>query len=202
MENSSGGIQTPSDADLEEHKDVHNQSKYAHTHTHWAVDPIISTERGIWAVKWSFIGLMVTAVLQILVVYISGSVALLADTIHNFGDAATTIPLGFAFILARRKANKRFTYDYGIEGLAGVVIVFLILFNALVAAYECTDRIFHARADGYTSLAVLFGAIGVWLGCPLADSIIGLVITLAILHSGTPEKLFLPACSTEWTRES
>ncbi|AKB34928.1 Cobalt-zinc-cadmium resistance protein [Methanosarcina siciliae C2J] len=60
---------------------------------------------------------MVTAVLQILVVYISGSVALLADTIHNFGDAATAIPLGFAFILARRKANKRFTYGYG-EGLA------------------------------------------------------------------------------------
>ncbi|AKB34927.1 Cobalt-zinc-cadmium resistance protein [Methanosarcina siciliae C2J] len=71
-----------------------------------------------------------------------------------------------------------------------------------MAAYECIDRIFHARADGYTSLAVLFGAIGVWLGCPLADPIIGLVITLAILHSGTPAKLFLPACSTEWIRES
>nr|WP_269430179.1 hypothetical protein [Methanosarcina siciliae] len=49
---------------------------------------------------------------------------------------------------------------------------------------------------------MLFGAIGVWLGCPLADPIIGLVITLAILHSGTPAKLFLPACSTEWIRES
>jgi cation diffusion facilitator family transporter len=200
-----------------------------HDHTHGVVDPtILTAQRGIWAVKWSFVGLMLTAVLQVVVVLISGSVALLADTIHNFGDAATAIPLGIAFLLARRKPNKRFTYGYGrVEDLAGVVIVLLILFSAIVAGYESIQRIFepqevnylgavvaasligfvgneavalfrirvgkeigsaalvadgyHARVDGLTSLAVLFGAVGVWLGFPLADPIVGLLITVAIL---------------------
>jgi len=225
-----GGIQTLPNADFEEYEHAHNHSKHANVHTHGAVDPsIISTEMGIWAVKWSFVGLMATALVQVVIVYVTGSIALLADTIHNFGDAATAIPLGFAFILSRRKANKRFTYGYGrLEDLAGALIVFLILFSALVAAYESINRIFHprtlnflgtvvaasiigfigneivaefrvkvgkeigsavliadgyhARVDGYTSLAVLFGAVGVWLGYPLADPIIGLIITLAILH--------------------
>lgn len=85
-----------------------------HVHLHGAVDPnIFSTEKGIRAVKISFVGLMITALFQIVIVWFSGSVALLADTIHNFGDAATAIPLGFAFLLARKKPNKRFTYGYG-----------------------------------------------------------------------------------------
>ena len=68
------------------------------------LDPsIATTERGIWAVKWSFVILAVTTALQLVVVAISGSVALLADTIHNFGDAGTAIPLWIAFVLARRK---------------------------------------------------------------------------------------------------
>jgi cation diffusion facilitator family transporter len=200
-----------------------------HDHTHSVVDPaILTTERGIWAVKWSFVGLMLTAVLQVVVVYISGSVALLADTIHNFGDAATAIPLGIAFLLARRKPSKRFTYGYGrVEDLAGVAVVLMILFSAVVAGYESIQRFFepqevrylwavvaasligfigneavalfrikvgkeigsaalvadgyHARVDGLTSLAVLLGAMGVWLGYPLADPIVGLLITIAIL---------------------
>jgi cation diffusion facilitator family transporter len=203
-----------------------------HSHTHGfgdVVDPtILTTERGIWAVKWSLVGLMLTAVLQVVIVYISGSVALLADTIHNFGDAATAIPLWIAFLLARRKPSKRFTYGYGrVEDLAGVAIVFMILFSAVVAGYESIQRIFqpqevkylwavvaasligfigneavalfrikvgkeigsaalvadgyHARVDGLTSLAVLFGVVGVWLGYPLADPIVGLLITIAIL---------------------
>ena len=61
-----------------------------HGHTHGVIDPTIATTaRGIWAIKWSFVGLMTTALLQVVVVYLSGSVALLADTIHNIGDAAT-----------------------------------------------------------------------------------------------------------------
>jgi cation diffusion facilitator family transporter len=159
----------------------------------------------------------------------SGSVALLADTIHNFGDAATAIPLWIAFRLARRKPTKRFTYGYGrVEDLAGVAVVFMILFSAVVAGYQSIDRLFHpqivqylwavvvasvigfigneavaqfrikvgqeigsaalvadghhARVDGLTSLAVLFGAIGVWLGYPLADPVVGLLITAAILR--------------------
>src|SRR5829696_6712807 len=75
-----------------------------HGHTHGVVDPtIVTTARGIWAIKWSFVILALTAALQFVVVFVSGSVALLADTIHNIGDATTAIPLWVAFVLARRK---------------------------------------------------------------------------------------------------
>ncbi len=212
------------------HNQNHEHDHHAQVHTHGAVDPsVLTTQRGIWAVKWSFIGLFATAAFQIVIVMLSGSVALLADTIHNIGDAATAIPLWIAFRLARRKPTKRFTYGYGrIEDLAGAAIVFTILLSAVVAAYESIHRLFHpqivhyllavivasvigfigneavaqfrirvgkeigsaaliadghhARADGFTSLAVLFGAVGVWLGYPLADPVVGLLITAAILR--------------------
>ena len=199
-----------------------------HGHTHGVIDATIATtERGIWAIKWSFIILAITAALQVVVVAISGSVALLADTIHNFADAATAIPLWIAFVLARRKPTATFPYGLGrVEDLAGVTIVLIILFSALVAGYEAMDRLihpqpvtqlgwltaagvlgflgneavavfrirvgrqinsaaliadgYHARTDGLTSLAVVIGALGVWLGYPLADPLIGLLITLAI----------------------
>ena len=200
-----------------------------HGHTHGAVDPSIATsERGIWAVKWSFAALFVTALVQLVVVVLSGSVALLSDTIHNFGDAATAIPLWIAFALGRLGPSRRFTFGYGrVEDLAGVVVVLIILFSAVVAAYQAIERIihpqpvgllwavalagavgflgneavaifrirvgreigsaalvadgYHARTDGWTSLAVVLGAIGVWLGYPLADPIVGLLIAAAIL---------------------
>ena len=85
-----------------------------HGHTHGVVDPsITTTNEGLWALKWSFVLLMATALLQLAVVFVSGSVGLLADTIHNFGDAATAIPLGIAFLFARKRPNKRFTFGYG-----------------------------------------------------------------------------------------
>src|SRR5919112_532661 len=114
-----------------------------HGHTHGTVDPSIATsERGIWAVKWSFVALFVTALLQLGVVVLSGSVALLSDTIHNFGDAATAIPLAFAFALARLGATRRFTFGYGrVEDLAGVVVVLIILFSALVAGHQAVERL-------------------------------------------------------------
>jgi Co/Zn/Cd efflux system component len=91
-----------------------------HGHIHGAVDPtIFTTARGIWAIKWSFVWLFITALFQVVVVWLSGSVALLADTIHNFGDAETAIPLWVAFTLARWRPSKRFTYGYGrVEDLA------------------------------------------------------------------------------------
>jgi divalent metal cation (Fe/Co/Zn/Cd) transporter len=167
------------------------------------IDPTIaSTERGIWAIKWSFIGLMATALFQVVIVVLSGSVALLADTIHNFGDASTAIPLWIAFLFARLRPSKRFSFGYGrVEDLAGVLVVLTILFSAVVAGYESVNQAvavfrirvgreigsvaliadgYHARVDGWTSLAVLFGAAGVWLGYPLADPIVGILITLAI----------------------
>jgi cation diffusion facilitator family transporter len=199
-----------------------------HGHTHGVINPTIATtERGIWAIKWSFVILAITAALQIAVAMVTGSVALLADTIHNVADATTAIPLWVAFKLAQRKPTETFTYGYGrVEDLAGIAIVLVILFSAIVAGYESINRIFnpapitmlgwvamagiigfignevvavlrikvgkeinsaaliadgyHARTDGLTSLAVVAGAIGVWLGFPLADPIIGLLITLAI----------------------
>jgi len=213
----------------EEHRHSHHHEHGEHGHAHGAVDPTIATsERGIWAIKWSFVGLMATALLQLSVVLLSGSVALLSDTIHNFGDAATAIPLWIAFALTRLGASRRFTFGYGrVEDLAGVLIVLIILFSAAVAGYQAVERLlnpqpvgflwavaaaslvgfigneavavfrirvgreigsaaliadgYHARTDGWTSLAVLAGAIGVWLGYPLADPIVGLLIAAAIL---------------------
>ena len=102
-----------------------------HSDTHGAIDPsILSNDRGIWAIKWSFVGLFATANFQVVIVLLSGSVALLADTIHNFGDAATAIPLWIAFTLGRRKPSKRFSYGLGrVENLAGVTIVLIIFFE-------------------------------------------------------------------------
>src|SRR5712692_2196196 len=108
------------------HSHSRSDSNYSHdAHTRGAVDPLIlATDRGIWATKWSLLGLLATALPQLVIVLLSGSVALLADTIHNFGDAATAIPLWVAFTLGRRKPSKRFTYGYGrVEDLAGVSIV-------------------------------------------------------------------------------
>ena len=106
-----------------------------HGHTHGVVDPSIATsERGIWAIKWSFVILAITAVLQLIVVFYSGSIALLADTIHNVGDATTAIPLWVAFVLVRRNPTARFNYGLGrVEDLAGMLIVLIILFSAIVA---------------------------------------------------------------------
>lgn len=122
-----------------------------HSHTHGAIDPaILSTQRGIWAIKWSFLGLLATALFQVLIVLLSGSMALLADTIHNFGDAATAIPLWIAFMFARLKPNKRFTYGYGrVEDLAGVVIVLTILFSAIVRiVWKSGKAVFTRLLDG------------------------------------------------------
>jgi cation diffusion facilitator family transporter len=206
----------------------HSHGPGDHGHTHGVIDPTIATtDRGIWAIKWSFVIMAVTAILQLAVVVTSGSVALLADTIHNFGDAMTAIPLWVAFVLARRKPTRTFTYGLGrVEDLAGALIVLIILFSALVAGYEAIDRLihphpiaalgwvavagvvgflgneavavfririgreinsaaliadgYHARTDGLTSLAVVIGALGVWAGVPLADPLVGLLITIAI----------------------
>jgi cation diffusion facilitator family transporter len=215
------------DSGEEAHAHDHGEG-HGHTHAHGIVDPsIASSDRGLWALKWSFVGLMVTAAIQTGVVLASGSVALLADTIHNFADAATALPLGVAFWLARRGATPRFTYGLGrVEDLAGLAIIVTILASAIAATYAAIHRLlhpepvallwavmgasvigfigneavavfririgrqigsaalvadgYHARIDGWTSLAVLVGAIAVWAGYPLADPIVGLLISIAI----------------------
>ncbi|HEV8177475.1 MAG TPA: cation diffusion facilitator family transporter, partial [Gemmatimonadales bacterium] len=193
-----------------------------------SVDSALESSReGIRAVKISLAVLGLTAVVQAVLVVVTGSVALLADTIHNFSDALTAVPLWTAFVLSRRAATRRYTYGYGrAEDLAGVFIVAMIALSALLAAYESIRRLvnpqpishvwvviaaglvgfagnelvalyrirvgrsigsaalvadgLHARTDGFTSLAVVVGAVGVLAGFPLADPIVGLLITVAI----------------------
>ncbi|MBF0159042.1 MAG: cation transporter [Magnetococcales bacterium] len=203
---------------------------FAHSHdVSDKIDSVMeSSEKGIRALKISLIGLGITAILQVLVVIYSGSVALLADTIHNFADAATSIPLWVAFALARKGTNRRFTYGYGkTEDVAGVIIVGVIFFSACVAGYEAFLKLIHpepmthlgwvataaiigfigneavaiyrirvgteigsaaliadgqhSRVDGFTSLSVLIGVLGTWLGYPLLDPLVGVGITIAIL---------------------
>src|SRR5688572_12123945 len=211
------------------HPHIDDAREHAHGHAHVFTDPsIAASSHGLRALTYSFIGLMATGVLQLVVVAVSGSVALLADTIHNFADAATAIPLGVAFWLARRGATRRFTYGLGRAGdVAGLVIVAPILLSAILAAVESIRRLlrpepvemlwavaaasaigflgneavaifrirtgreigsaalvadgYHARVDGWTSLAVLLGVAGVWAGYPVADPLVGLVIAAAIL---------------------
>jgi cation diffusion facilitator family transporter len=201
-------------------------------HSHDTADSVDSaleaSADGIRAVKISLAALGATAIAQAVVVVLTGSVALLADTIHNFSDALTAVPLWIAFVLGRRAASRRYTYGYGrAEDLAGVFIVGMIALSSVVAGYESIRRLIspqpienigvllaagligfagnelvavyrirvgrrigsaalvadglHARTDGFTSLAVVAGALGVWAGFPLADPIVGLLITVAIL---------------------
>jgi cation diffusion facilitator family transporter len=144
------------------HEDNEHQD---HDHTHGVVDPsLFTTERGIWAVKWSFIGLLITAVFQVFIVAISGSVALFADTIHNFGDASTAIPLWIAFRVARMKRSKRFTYGLGrAEDLAGIAIVATILISAIISGYESIDRFINPQPVT-NLLAVVIASIVGFLG--------------------------------------
>jgi len=79
--------------------------------------------------------------LQVVVVIISGSVALLADTVHSFSDALTAVPLWAAFVIGRRPASGHYTYGFGrIEDLAGLFIVAMIAVSAVVAGVESIRR--------------------------------------------------------------
>jgi cation diffusion facilitator family transporter len=188
-------------------------------HSHGLIDSSITRSRaGLRAVLLSLLVLGVTAAVQALIFVLSGSVALLADLIHNAGDALTAIPLGVAFLLRSRRA----------EGFAGLAVVLAIFVSAVVAGVESVRRLIepnppdhlvalaiagavgvagnwlaslirtgagrrlsssalmadgaHARADALVSAAVVLTAGVVALGAPVADPLIGLAITIAILR--------------------
>jgi cation diffusion facilitator family transporter len=192
---------------------------HAHRHSQGLVDESIKRSReGVRAVSGSLVALLVTAMLQAAVFLTTGSVALLADLIHNFGDALTAIPLGAAFLMRSPVAEKR----------AGHFVVGAIFISAAIAAVEAVNRLVHpqhidhlavlgvagavgfvgneiaaqvrlragarlhspalvadgnhARIDGLVSLAVVASAIVVALGVDVADPLIGLAITIVILH--------------------
>jgi cation diffusion facilitator family transporter len=150
------------------HPHSHNHPHHhngEHSHSHGAIDPeIAASEQGLWAVKWSLVGLLITALTQAIVFWLSGSVALLADLIHNAGDALTALPLGVAFIAARWKPTTRFAYGYGrMEDLAGVAIVGVVLISALVTAYEAIERFYHPQPLEHLealATAAIVGCIG------------------------------------------
>jgi cation diffusion facilitator family transporter len=198
---------------------AHSHGGEGHGHSHGLVDRSITRSRaGLRAVAVSVAVLLVTALAQGAIFVATGSVALLADLIHNFGDALTAIPLGIAFLLRSFVAEKR----------AGYFVVAAILVSACVAAVEAVNRLmhpqaldhlwvlaaagvlgfvgnelaaqvrlragrrlsspalvadgYHARTDGFVSLAVVASAAVVALGFELGDPIIALVITVVILR--------------------
>jgi len=190
-----------------------------HGHSHGRIDPSITRSRdGLRVVATSLAVLGVTAIIQVVIYAATGSVALLADLIHNAGDALTAIPLGAAFILRSLKVEKR----------AGYFVVATIFISACVALWQSIERLinphplshlvilalagvigflgneaaayvrlrggrrldsppliadgYHARTDGLVSLSVVLSAIVVALGAPIADPIIGLIVTVVILR--------------------
>jgi cation diffusion facilitator family transporter len=229
----SHGHQHPSEHDHEHPHGLRSTLKEVFApHSHDSADSVDgaleSSAAGIRAVKVSLMVLAVTALAQVAIVLISGSIALAADTIHNFSDALTAVPLWIAFALSTKAATRRYNYGFGrVEDIAGLFVVAMITMSAIIAGCEAVERLVHpqpinnlpwvalaglagfignewvavyririgrrigsaalvadgvhARTDGFTSLAVLVGAGGVALGFPLADPIVGLVITVAIL---------------------
>jgi cation diffusion facilitator family transporter len=138
---------------------AHDQDHGAgHGHSHGLVDDAIKRSReGLRAVSASLVVLLVTALAQLGVFVATGSVALLADLIHNFGDALTAVPLGVAFLLRSRVAEKR----------AGYFVVAAIFFSAAVGAVESVDRLIHPRHIDHLVALALAGAVG-FLGNEIA----------------------------------
>jgi cation diffusion facilitator family transporter len=122
---------------------------------------LLATARGVRATWVSLTLLAATAVAQLIVVIFTGSVALLADTIHNFTDALTAVPLLIAFRLGRRPANQRYTYGYHrAEDLAGLAIVGMIATSAVFAAVEAIDRLRHPAPLDHVWVVLGAGVIG------------------------------------------
>jgi cation diffusion facilitator family transporter len=138
---------------------------HGHGHSHDSagrVDHALETSRrGLRTLGWSFGTLLVTAVAQLVLVLVTGSVALLGDTIHNFADALTAVPLGIAFVLGRRAATRRYTYGFGrAEDLAGVVVVLVVAASAVLVGYESVLRLLDPRPVGHPWVVAVAGVIG------------------------------------------
>jgi cation diffusion facilitator family transporter len=198
-----------------------------HSHRHHDISAFAGSEKGIRAPKISLVVLGITALAQAAVVSLTGSVALLADTVHNFSDALVALPLWFAFSLSRKKATPNYPYGFHrVEDLVGLIVLLAIAASGVWTGYESIQRLLHpmsprnislaivagligglgneivaryrlnigeqihshalmaeghhARVDALTSLGVVVGLGLVALGFPLADPVVGLVITVFI----------------------
>jgi cation diffusion facilitator family transporter len=141
--------------DHEHHDDHEHDHDHArgvgHGHSHGLVDrSILRSRAGIRAVSISLAVLGLTALAQTAIFLASGSVALLADLIHNFGDALTAVPLGIAFLLRSARGEK----------IAGLAVVLAIFVSACVALYESVDRLFHPQPLSHLWVLAAAGVIG------------------------------------------
>jgi cation diffusion facilitator family transporter len=133
-----------------------------HSHDHAElIDSATATREGLRTLGVSLGGLGITAVLQVAVLAISGSVALLADSIHNVSDALTAVPIAMAFWLGRRPPNRRYTYGYGrAEDLAGIFVVVMIAISAAVAGWQAAQRLLDPELVDHPGWLALAGLIG------------------------------------------
>ncbi|MET9461301.1 cation diffusion facilitator family transporter [Streptomyces canus] len=155
-----------------EHGHEHGRHGFRHRlahvltpHSHETADKLDSalesSARGMRALWVSLAVLGVTALMQAVVVAVSGSVALLGDTVHNAADALTAVPLGIAFVLGRRAATRRFTYGYGrAEDLAGIVIVLTIAASAAFAGWAAIDRLLDPRPVAHVPAVAAAALVG------------------------------------------
>lgn len=136
---------------------------HGHTHDHGVVDRASwSSAEGIRAIKVSTFGLAATAAVQFAIAAVGGSVALLADGLHNLGDVFTTVALWLAFVMSRRAADRRYTFGYGrFEDLAGVGIVAIIALTAGAAAYESYRAMLRPRTVSHLGLSVAAAVVGI-----------------------------------------
>jgi cation diffusion facilitator family transporter len=146
----------------------HAFSELLGTHSHDAADQVDdaleATDDGRRALLISLVVLAATALIEGLIVGLSGSVALLGDALHNVADALTAIPLLVAFRLARRPATKRYTYGYGrAEDIGGLFVIAMISLSSVLAAAVAIDRLIHPRQVHHlwaVAIAALVGFIG------------------------------------------
>jgi cation diffusion facilitator family transporter len=133
---------------------------HKHEHHH-EYDLAKNSKDGIKALKISFLGLMITAFFQFFIVLYTGSVALLADTVHNFSDALTAIPLWIAYRLNLKQKSKKYPYGYGrAEDLAGLFIILMIAFSAFVVFWESVRRLYNPIELDHLGILALSGIIG------------------------------------------
>jgi cation diffusion facilitator family transporter len=144
-------MSTHHDHDHHDHDHVHGHAGDGHGHSHGLVDrSLVRSREGVRAVSISLAVLGAAAIAQTAIFAVSGSVALLADLIHNFGDALTAIPLGIAFFLRSFRGEK----------LAGLAVVLAIFVSACVALYETIMRFIHPQHLNHLGVLALAGVIG------------------------------------------
>lgn len=143
------------------HPHDHHGHAHGHGHSHGLVDPsIIRSHAGLRAVAWSLGILGLTAAAQAVLFVVTDSVALLADLIHNIGDALTAVPLGIAFFLRSVRGEK----------LAGYAVVLAIFVSACVALWQSVERLLHPEDLSYLWVVAGAGALG-FVGNELAAQV-------------------------------